>query len=176
MAETPRRAARALARVARCVLTGFSWALVPVAVMLAAGAAYRAGSGESGLLDLAWLLALHVAGGAAGSYLLHEGGHVLVLSACPGVRDIGIHSGLLRFSVVPRGEITRTESILTALAGPGVCGLAGLALLAGGSPLAWWYLAHLAFLLPVFGDGRSIVRAIRGARDQAEVSPDVPNR
>ncbi|WP_433794752.1 hypothetical protein [Actinoplanes sp. CA-252034] len=167
MAEAPLRAARALARVARRVLIGFSWALVPVAVMLAAGATHRLVSGESGLLTLSWLLVAHVVGGATGSYLLHESGHVLVLSGCSGVHDIEVRSGLLRFSVVPHGSITRAEGILTALAGPGLCALAGLALLAAGSPVTWWYLAHLIFLLPVFGDGRSIVRAIRGPQTAA---------
>ena len=150
-------------KVGKLVSVAFAWALVPTAAVLVLASAHWIASGDRGLFLLSWALALHVVAGAAASYVLHEVGHVIAMGMlCRDIRSIDVRSGFLTFSIIPQGTITRSESILVALSGPAVCGLFGLLLLqTTGSSVGWWYIAHTLFLIPPFGDGMSIVRALR---------------
>jgi hypothetical protein len=108
------------------------------------------------LLFLGYILALAL------SFLLHELGHAVTLSRFSGVTAIEVENTWLRFSLRPRGEITAGQAILAALAGPGICLLLGLTLYfgAGLKDFGLIFGGHALFLLPCFGDGRSILRAI----------------
>lgn len=147
-------------RVGKLVGLKFGWALIPTTVVMVLASVHWASSGEPGFFMLSGTLALHVVVGAAGSYVVHEVGHVIAMGLfCPQVHSIEIRSDFLRFSIVPHGSISRAGSILVALSGPGLCGLLGLLTLqVTGSSVGWWYVAHLVFLVPPFGDGMSILR------------------
>jgi hypothetical protein len=136
----------------------------PVALVVAS-AALAWWSRDGGVLVVTGGLLLQIAFGAAGSFVLHESSHAFVLGLCDGVERIDIESTLLRISLRPQGELTTQQAIAVALAGPGACVLVGIALHAA-LPLAhlhWWYLLHAGFLLPIFGDGRAVVQAVRHA-------------
>ena len=148
-------------RVGKLVCLKFAWAWVPAVAIMVLASAYWISSGNSGFFVLSSTLTLHVVAGAAGSYVVHEVGHVVCMGLlCRGVRSIDVRSDFLRFSITPQGVISRTESILVALSGPGLCGLLGVVVLqVSGSSIAWWYILHVLFLIPPFGDGMSILRA-----------------
>lgn len=106
----------------------------------------------------AWLL-IHVFLGFLGSFLVHEVAHwVAFRYLCHGVEEIRIESSIVRFSLVPRGWMTGYQIVVVALAGPLASLVVGWALLAVPATygIEWWYLAHVAFLCPVFGDGMAV--------------------
>lgn len=78
---------------------------------------------------------------------------------------------LLRVSVIPHGEMTGWEIVRGALAGPLSCMSIGvlLLLIVPDLQLHWWYLLHGAFLLPLFGDGRSLIKGVLLRRERATV-------
>lgn len=129
--------------------------LVPLTV---GSLVWWARSGDGGLLRLTATWWGIVLGGLIGSFLLHELGHALVLLRIAGVTRVRLEVSLLRISLVPEGSLTRAESLLTALSGPVVTALVGAGLVASGSGLGWWYVMHLAFLLPPFGDGEALLQ------------------
>ncbi len=108
-----------------------------------------------------WLLvhALFLLGG----FLVHEWSHVAGMRLFRGVSDIVISGGVLRFSVIPVGRLYGWQIAIVATLGPCTSCLVGalIALLAPGSLLQYWFLLHAVFLLPFFGDGRSLLLGIR---------------
>ena len=108
-----------------------------------------------------WLLvhALFLLGG----FLVHEWSHVAGMRLFRGVSDIVISAGVLRFSVIPVGRLYGWQIAVVAILGPSASCLVGalVALLAPGSLLQYWFLLHAVFLLPFFGDGRSLILGIR---------------
>lgn len=125
-------------------------------------------SGDTTIVRGAAHLELCAAVGLAGAFALHEAAHVVALGRCAGVTHLVVTVTAWRFSLEPRGTITPGQMVVVALSGPGAAAVAGavLWLVAPGVALHWWFLAHLGFLLPVFGDGRSLVlglRCLRGA-------------
>lgn len=147
------------------------WPLLAfLGLLVAAALAYAVRSGDGVPLELSWGLFLLAGPGVVGSFVLHEGAHVVALRGAPGVTHVAVERTLLRISVVPIGDLSPNRAAGVAAAGPGACVLVGAALWAGGVPAAWcWcYLAHGAMLLPVFGDGRTLVRslALRSSRSR----------
>jgi hypothetical protein len=106
--------------------------------------------------------AINAVVGAGGSYLLHEVGHAFGLGLCRGVDRVDLRGGFLRFSLMPHGTLTGSESLLVAVLGPGSCVLVGLLLLMvlPVPSLGIWYVAHVIFLVPPFGDGLAVVRSV----------------
>lgn len=144
-------------------VVGQVWPLLAfIGVLVAASLAYAVRSGDGVPLELSWGLFLLAGPGVVGSFVLHEGAHVVALRGAPGVTHVAVERTLLRVSVVPVGEVTPSRAAGVAVAGPGACVLVGVALWALGVPAAWcWcYLAHGAMLLPFFGDGRTLVRSL----------------
>lgn len=142
---------------------GQVWPLLAfLGVVVAAALAYAVRSGDGVPLELSWGLFLLAGPGVVGSFVLHEGAHVAALRGARGVTHVAVERTLLRISVVPIGDLTPNRVAGVAAAGPGACVLAGAALWVAGVPAAWcWcYLAHGALLLPLFGDGRALVRGI----------------
>ncbi|WP_199042028.1 hypothetical protein [Glycomyces salinus] len=162
---TYRRDELRVARVAWTVAASV-WPLPAfLALPTLAALAWWAHSGDSGFVLLALLCGKAAVLGLICSFALHESAHAAVLKALPGITAVTIETGALRTSLVPEGTLTRGENALVALAGPLSCAAVGAGLWLTGldRSLAWWYLLHLAFLLPVFGDGQALWRSLRGA-------------
>lgn len=112
---------------------------------------------QSGL----WLLvhALFLLGG----FLMHEWSHLAGMKLFPGVTHVVLFADALRFSVIPVGRLQGWQIAIVAILGPTASCLVGalIALLAPDSFLQHWFLVHAVFLLPFFGDGRSLIIGIR---------------
>ncbi|MGO4474200.1 hypothetical protein [Arthrobacter sp. efr-133-TYG-120] len=95
-----------------------------------------------------------------------------------GISDVVVSSGILRFSVIPVGHLYGWQIAIVAILGPGGSCLVGalVALLAPGSFLQHWFLLHAVFLLPFFGDGRSLILGIRAWARPVGLRAPVVNR
>ncbi|MFY1676939.1 MULTISPECIES: hypothetical protein [unclassified Streptomyces] len=132
--------------------------------LMAAALVWFARSGDRGPVELTWALSLKPATlGLIASFALHEVAHVVVLKRVRTVTHIVIERGAWRTSVIPEGGMTARQAAVVALAGPLSCVVVGALLTITGvdRSLAWWYLAHAAFLLPFFGDGRALLGGLR---------------
>ena len=116
-----------------------------------------------GTLPVALGVFVHMSAGMLGSYVVHESGHFVALGFCGGVTAVSVESRLARISLRPEGELTPREAIGVAVAGPFGCLNVGAVLMALTPEfgLGWWYLAHVVFLAPCFGDGRALLAALR---------------
>ncbi|MFI7357542.1 hypothetical protein ACIBTP_26915 [Streptomyces avidinii] len=136
------------------------WPLLAFAgVLLATALVWMARSGDPVPVSLAWVLLVKPAAlGLVAGFALHESAHVLVLKRIRTVTHIAIERTAWRTSVIPEGTMTARQTAVVALAGPSACvAVGGLLWLSGlDRSLAWWYLAHIMFLLPFFGDGRAL--------------------
>lgn len=119
---------------------------------------------DSILVGLSAELAVHVVFGFGGSYLLHEAGHIVLLSRYPSVEGIDVTASWTRFSVHPRGSLSPLQVIAVGLIGPVGCFVIGAGLWLLGSNLAFWYMGHIIFLLPIFGDGRAVLLSLTKMR------------
>ncbi|MGL4177281.1 MAG: hypothetical protein ACRCSN_14525 [Dermatophilaceae bacterium] len=141
------------------------WPLLASAVCLVAlSLGWWVSSDDAMLVRLAAAFLEVVAIGLVGSFALHEWAHVVVLRRVSTVTSIVVERTFWRFSVVPRGSMTARQVVAVAAAGPLVCvvtGLVGL-LVDPDALLGWWFVAHGIFLLPPFGDGRSLCSGLRG--------------
>ena len=142
------------------------WPLLAFAgVLLAVALVWMARSGDPIPASMAWVLLVKPATlGLVASFALHESAHVLVLKRIRTVTHIAIERTAWRTSVIPEGTMTATQTAVVALAGPSACVAVGALLWLSGldRSLAWWYLAHIVFLLPFFGDGRALWYSLRG--------------
>ncbi|WP_431074477.1 hypothetical protein [Microbacterium phyllosphaerae] len=118
---------------------------------------------QDAILSAVAMLGAHYALGLGGSFAMHELGHLTVLSRARGVTAFTLQRSTWRISIAPHGQITRRDAALAALAGPGICVVAGgiLWLVVPELQVHGWYLAHAVFLVPVFNDGRILLAAMR---------------
>ncbi|NJQ01889.1 hypothetical protein [Streptomyces zingiberis] len=133
-------------------------------VLLAWALIWMTRSGDPVPASMAWLLLVKPAvPGLMLSFALHESAHVVCLKRIPTVTHITIARTAWRTSVIPEGTMTARQTAVVAVAGPFACALVGALLWLPGldRALAWWYLAHLGFLLPCFGDGRALLHGLR---------------
>jgi hypothetical protein len=141
------------------------WPLLAVlGALLVAGVAWSVGSGETAPAGMAWWLFKTGAIGLVGSFALHESAHAVVLRRIDTVTHLALDRRAWRFSIVPVGALSARQVVGVAVAGPLACVLVGAALWLSvlDRSMAWWYLMHGVFLLPFFGDGRSLLRGVRG--------------
>lgn len=149
------------------VVVYVAFAVSPVLLLLTAmllTALFRAVTVDDyGLLHLVWGFFSFGVFGVAGSFALHEAAHAGVLTLCRNVRSARLQLTLMRLSVQPMGEMTAVEMAALCLAGPAFTAAVGVGLwvIQPQSLLAWAFLAHIIFLIPVFGDGRGLVTALR---------------
>ncbi|RJF40677.1 hypothetical protein D4740_10935 [Actinomyces sp. 2119] len=145
---------------------------VPVVVALPAlcfQLAVEWGSGSYGGSLLFVHLLVVVVAGLAGSYSLHEAGHLLAARRWyPAGTQAAWQLTALRVSLLTRGvPPARGARALVAVAGPLPCVVLGAVMAVVSAPTwLWaWYLCHGVFLLPVFGDGitvwRYLLRSLR---------------
>lgn len=134
--------------------------------LVAATAVLGAVTAQPGITHGVAALAAHYVFGLCCSFALHELGHLLVLSRADDVTAITVERTLWRLSVSAHGRIRARDAVLSAIAGPGSCVVAGIALLLlmPQAHLHPWFLAHAVFLLPVFGDGRAVMAVVRAGR------------
>ena len=134
-----------------------------VVVQLTAAAIWLALSGDRSLLAVAAGFGRTVVVGLVGSFAVHEAAHVVLLRRMPGITHITLERTAWRFSVAPMGTLSSRQVAFVAVAGPGACLLAAAVwwVVLPASGLAWWYAAHVVFLLPVFSDGRLLLASVR---------------
>jgi hypothetical protein len=158
--------------IAAAVAAQVWFLLLFLGVILAAALAWYAKSGFSGPAELAWVFFKFAVVGLIGSFVLHESAHALALKRISTVTHITIDRTFFRFSVVPSGTMTGRQIAWVAIAGPASCMAVGLPLWISGvdRSLAWWFMAHVVFLLPIFGDGQSLLRGLRRSGSEAKVS------
>lgn len=141
------------------------WPLLMLAgVLLAVALVWMARSGDPVPASMAWLLLVKPAAlGLVAAFVLHESAHFGVLKRIRTVTHIALDRTAWRTSVIPEGTMTARQTVMVALAGPSACVAVGALLWLSGldRSLAWWYLAHIVFLLPFFGDGRAIWHSFR---------------
>lgn len=146
------------------------WPLLAfVGALLAAALVWMVRSGDPVPASMAWVLLVKPAAlGMVASFALHESAHVVVLKRIHTVTHITVERTALRTSVIPEGTMTARQAAVVALSGPSVCVAVGAVLWLSGldRPLSWWYLGHLVFLLPFFGDGRALWHSVRSTRGQ----------
>ena len=161
-----------LRTVAWCVIRQVWLLLAFVAGLLVAAGGWFATSGDPVLVEIAWWMVQTAAVGLVGSFVVHETAHVILLRRIAGVTHIAIGQTLWRFSVMPVGSLTAAQTAGVAAAGPLACVTVGALLwsITPISSLAWWYFGHALFLLPVFGDGRCLVTALRAATRTSRVA------
>ncbi len=155
-------------------MVGQTWPLQALtAGMLLAATWWFLVSGDAMPLRAAGRVEAMAAIGLGGAFAVHEVAHAAVLRHCPGVSHLIVSATPWRLSLEPRGVITPGQVVRVALAGPGTTAAVGLVLWVAvpQAGLHWWFLAHLLFLLPVFGDGRSLlIGATRSVRTRARGS------
>ena len=143
--------------------------LVFAGVLLSMALVWMAHSGDPVPAKMAWMMLVKPATlGLVVPFALHESAHALVLKRIRTVTHISIERTAWRTSVLPEGTMTARQTAMVALAGPSVCAAVGALLWLPGldRPLAWWYLAHIVFLLPFFGDGRALWHSFRAIGKQ----------
>lgn len=151
------------------------WPLLALTVLtLGAAVVWSAVSGDRVILAVAFAFTRTVVLGLVGAFALHEAAHVLVLRRVATVTQIVLDRTAWRLSVIPVGTISPRQSAAVAVAGPAACVLVGAALWLTRVDgwLAWWFLAHALFLLPVFGDGRALVSALWRWRSTDLTAPE----
>lgn len=143
------------------------WPLLAFAgALLAAALVWMVRSGDPVPASMAWVLLVKPATlGLVVPFALHESAHAVVLRRIRTVTHITIERTAWRTSVIPQGAMTARQMAGVALAGPSACVSVGALLWFSGldRSLAWWYLAHVVFLLPLFGDGKALRQGLRNA-------------
>jgi hypothetical protein len=130
--------------------------------LLTAALIWRIRSGDAVPAAMAWWFFKTAAFGLAGAFALHEWAHVMLLKRIATISHIALERRWWRISVVPIGTLTPRQNAGVAVAGPGAAIIVGAIIHVVDPGLSWWFMAHAIFLLPVFGDGRSLVAAIFG--------------
>lgn len=127
----------------------------------AAALIFAAASGDWVLFQWCLVLALHSIAGLWLSFAIHEVAHLLFLSRIEEVKA-QIDFKLVRVSIVPIGIMSGWQIANVALAGPLVCVVIGfvLALVVPDLHLQLWFFGHVVFLLPLFGDGKSLIKGL----------------
>ncbi|MHC0431244.1 hypothetical protein ACX6XY_13770 [Streptomyces sp. O3] len=146
------------------------WPLLVVLVAFFAMAlVWSARSGDWVLTEMIWVLLVKPTSlGLVASFALHESTHVIALKKIRTVTHIAIERTVWRTSVIPEGVMTGWQTVVVALAGPSSCVALGTLLWLPNldRSLAWWYFAHIVFLLPFFGDGRSVLEGVRAVQKE----------
>lgn len=140
------------------------WPLLALAgILLAAAWALWMRSGDPVPAEMAWMvLAKPATLGLVVPFALHESAHAFILKRFGTVTHITIERTAWRTSVIPEGTMSAQQTAVVALAGPSACVAVGALLWLPDldRSLAWWYFAHIVFLLPFFGDGRALWRSV----------------
>lgn len=104
--------------------------------------------------------------GVVASMVVHELSHYIVMKKC-GVKQIGIESSIYRFSVFTEENLDSKKLLLISFAGvisTTIIGslLLGINMVVGSKlikVIIWIYYIHLINILPLFGDGKMILKA-----------------
>jgi hypothetical protein len=116
------------------------------------------------LVTLFSQITLHAIAGLGGSYFLHECAHIFLLANYPSIKCVDVATSWTRFSLHPQGTLTPLQMTAVGAVGPLGCVAVGAVLWLTNSSLAYWYLGHIIFLLPIFGDGRAIIFSLAKMR------------
>lgn len=163
MPQARRAATATTARVAASVATQVWPLLALLGALTCAAGGWWVASGDPVPAQMFGRLTAVAVVGLVGSFALHELAHLAALRRIVSVDDVTLERTGWRISLHPRGQMSPSQVAGVAVAGPAACILVGLGIwvLAPGSTLRWWYLAHAVALLPPLGDGRAVVTAAR---------------
>lgn len=131
-----------------------------------------AGRGDKSIIRLVCYFNVIIYLGLVLSMILHESFHYIAMKKC-GIRVIGIDSNIYRFSVFTQENIQGNKLLFIALAGVFSttcigCILSVVNIFADSSlirVIMWIYYIHLINILPLFGDGKMIIKALITMRD-----------
>lgn len=131
-----------------------------------------AGKGDKSVIRLICYFNVIIYFGLVFSMILHESFHYIAMKKC-GVMSIGIDSNFYRFSVFTHEYIQGNKLLIIALAGVFSttcigCTLSVVNIFADSSlirVIMWIYYIHLINILPLFGDGKMIIKALITMRD-----------
>lgn len=149
--------------LAVAILRSLRWFLAMWCGCTAGMILWATSAGVPGLAEpLIWVL-IHALGGLMLGFMIHELAHLIALRVlAPNVGIVSLEITPLRVSLHPHGYMTGWQVAAVAAAGPGACTVVGAILwaLPVNYGLHWWYLTHVIFLLPIFGDGHALVRGL----------------
>lgn len=117
----------------------------------------------------------HLYCGLITGFLVHEITHALLISiTMRDLKQLQIESTFMRFSIQAVGSSTGRGVFLTALSGPMAVVTFGVFIyfVFPNSGLLGWYVVHLFFLFPFFGDGRAIIFGLRHWRSVVHLPSD----
>lgn len=118
-------------------------------------------TGDTGLPSVAGGATLFIIVAIVLPFAIHEFGHGVAIKYVRGVEYIELSRTLFRTSVTVHGAISPNMAMLISLMGPLPCALIGAVLWSIGYPVvAVFYLGHLLFLIPPFGDGQQLLRGL----------------
>ena len=131
-----------------------------------------AGRGDKSIIRLVCYFNVIIYLGLVLSMILHESVHYIAMKKCD-VSVIGIDSNMYRFSVFTQEDIQGKKLLIISLAGVFSttcigCILAVINIFADSSIIRiimWIYYIHLINILPLFGDGKMIIKALITMRD-----------
>lgn len=166
MVARPRRCCIAVLAgvlLSSCIAVIMPAAIAVLAVVFAAMSADLAYRAMCPIVEawLWWLVLPHC---------VHEWMHILALSARGGSQTLETQVMCYRISVRPTESVTIPRSCLVAISGPmgtAMMGVFSLPIIQWlGFP--WWvnlpWLYHALFLVPLFGDGKSLVMGLRALK------------
>lgn len=149
--------------VVRTIARANRWFLVTVFMLCLACVCVSIAAEAPGIAQIAGCFLVHSLGGLLGSFVVHELAHAALLRRMSGLHLIEVVTTFFRFTFAPKGSLVGWKIALIGIAGPITACAMGVALNAvlPASGLHWWYLGHSVFLLPVFGDGKSVLVGLR---------------
>lgn len=130
------------------------------------------GKGDRSIVSLVLNFNLIIYLGLVLSMILHESFHYVTMKKC-GVKTIGIETNIYRFSVFTEEDVQGKKLLLIALAGVVSTTCIGAILSVVNlfinstiiKVIMWIYYIHLINILPLFGDGKMIIKALITIRD-----------
>lgn len=105
--------------------------------------------------------------GFLGSFIIHEYMHIICMKRF-GIKKVVISNNMYKFSLKTEENLRGIKLIITSVSGPLICGIIGFALYVFFHNNAsicldfiiYLYCFHLINIIPIFGDGKMIIKGI----------------
>jgi len=99
------------------------------------------------------------------SFMLHEYFHTLSFKIFNKKGPVCFESNFLRISIIPLFSLSNFQIMIMAILGPTLCFVIGLVLYVSATSqlmlfISYIFLLHILFLIPPFGDGKMIMKAL----------------
>lgn len=138
-----------------------------ITVSLISIVALVAGKGHISVVDLVTKYNLIIFLGICGSMILHEMSHYIAMRWCQ-INNIGLETTWFRFSIFTSEQIYGKKLLMIAIAGVFSTTIVGSILFGINlflnnyviKVIMWIYYIHLINILPLFGDGKMLLKAL----------------